>query len=245
MKPILDLNADLGESWYTHQVGDDANLMPLLDSCNIACGFHGGDARTLQQTIELALEHGVAIGAHPSFPDRKNFGRKRLEIPLDTLEALLLYQIGALQAMARANSTNLHHIKPHGALYHYLNDTSEAASALMRVANALEISIVYGPPRGALRAAAAGAGLEFWSEGFADRTYEPSLKLRPRSKPNATINDPRDAAEQVRLLAQEQVVIAGDGSRHPLKVDTVCIHGDHPSALARAKAVRNVLDQLS
>lgn len=241
----LDLNADLGESWYDHHVGDDANLMPLLDSCNIACGFHGGDAYTLQKTVELAIKHQVAVGAHPSFPDRKNFGRKRMDLPLEKLQALLFYQIGALQAIAHAGGTNLHHIKPHGALYHYLNDTPVAAEALVTVAKALKIPRIYGPPQGALRAAAAGTKLEFWGEGFADRTYEPSLKLRQRSLPSSTISKPALAAEQVRLLATEQAVIAGDGSRHSLQVKTVCIHGDHPGALARAKAVRAVLDQLS
>ncbi len=240
----LNLNADLGESWYDQQVGNDSKLMPLLDSCNVACGFHGGDALTMRKTVELALEHGVAVGAHPSFPDRVNFGRKRMELPLDRLEALLLYQVGALQAITSAHDTNLHHIKPHGALYHYLNDTPAAAEALLRVARSLGVDLIYGPPQGALRDAAAGAKVGFWSEGFADRTYTPTLHLRARHLPYATIDDPAAAALQVRRLATEQYIIAEDGSKHPLVVDTVCIHGDHAGALARAQAVRKVLDEL-
>lgn len=240
----LDLNADLGESWYDQKVGDDVHLMPLLDSCNIACGFHGGDALTIKNTITLARKHNVNIGAHPSFPDRKNFGRKRMDIPLDQLAAILLYQVGALQVMVKAQDTKLHHIKPHGALYHHLNDTPAAAEILVRIAKRLHIPRIYGPPEGALRVAAAGAGVDFWAEGFADRTYEPTLKLRPRNQPNATIDDPNTAANQVRLLATEQAVIAGDGSKHHLAVRTVCIHGDHPGALARAQAVRATLEQL-
>lgn len=241
----LNLNADLGESWYGQQVGDDARLMPLLDSCNIACGFHGGDALTLRHTIELALKHKVAIGAHPSFPDRKHFGRKRMELPEDRLEAMLLYQVGALRAMAESHGTNLHHIKPHGALYHYLNDTPAAADALVRVASTLDINLIYGPPTGALRTAAAAAGITFWGEGFADRTYTPTLHLRARHLPNATIEAPAAAARQVRLMATEQCVIAQDGRKHTLSVETVCIHGDHPGAIARARAVRGVLDELA
>ncbi|MEM6771928.1 MAG: 5-oxoprolinase subunit PxpA [Bacteroidota bacterium] len=245
----LNLNADLGESWYDRRVGNDTELMPLLDSCNIACGFHGGDALTMQRTIELALRHNVAIGAHPSFPDRKNFGRQRMELPLAQLKAMLLYQVSALQGMVRASGAELHHIKPHGALYHYLNEYPLGAEALVEVALALGVPRVYGPPEGALRGAVAGAmddtkqgaGLVFWAEGFADRAYEPDLKLRSRSLPGATIDDPKAAAEQVRLLAMEQVVVATDGKRYPLAVDTVCIHGDHAGALSRARAVRAVL----
>lgn len=253
----MNLNADLGESWYDRKVGNDEGLMPLLDSCNIACGFHGGDALTIRHTIELALRHGVAIGAHPSFPDRKNFGRKRLTLSSDRLEALLLYQISALQGMVRSAGTHLHHVKPHGALYHYLNETPEAAQVLFRVTDALQIPLVYGPPRGHLRGAAAGAKAGYWSEGFADRRYElraaqpaagataarsPALHLRPRHLDRATLDEPEDAAEQVRRMVIHQTVRTLDGHDHPLRVQTICIHGDHPGALQRARAVREVLN---
>lgn len=262
----MNLNADLGESWKGQLIGNDAALMPLLDRCNIACGFHGGDALTMQRTIDLALKHKVGIGAHPSFPDRKNFGRKRMNIPLDELEALLLYQVSALSGMVRARGVRLRHIKPHGALYHYLNETPEAAKALANVAGKLGVDTIFGPPGGYLQGAAAGAGLDFMSEGFADRRYElevaqrPSfradasdlytevrgtlkLRLASRNLPNATIDSPAEAAAQVRRLITHREVVATDGKAYPLDVRTVCIHGDHPGAIARATAVRAVLQE--
>lgn len=241
---LLNLNADLGESWYDNIVGNDEQLMPLLDSCNIACGIHGGDALTMKRTIGLALKHNVAIGAHPSFPDRKNFGRVSMELPMEQLEAFLLYQVSALQGMVEAQGGKLHHIKPHGALYHYLNETPEAAGALIRIAKAKDVGLVYGPPTGTLRTAAESAGLNFWPEGFADRRYEPTLHLRSRLKKNASIHDPADAVAQVRLMATEQAVIAIDGNKYPLHVKTVCIHGDHEGALQKAQAIRQFLNEL-
>lgn len=291
------LNADLGESWKHQRIGNDAALMPLLDRCNIACGFHGGDALTMQKTIDLALKHGVGIGAHPSFPDRKNFGRQRMDLPLDELEALLLYQVSALSGMVRANGSRLQHIKPHGALYHYLNEVPEAAEVLVRVAKKLGMNTIFGPPDGYLQGAAAGAGLTFMSEGFADRRYgivtaegtptapgslrdstsdwstklhegntklhgvprqaadksgreapqvreENKLHLLPRSHPSATITSPTAAATQVRRLITQQEVVTVSGQTCPLHVQTVCIHGDHDGAVARARAVRAVLDEI-
>ena len=256
----MDLNADLGESWYGKRVGNDEALMPLLDSCNVACGFHGGDALTMHETVELAIRHGVNIGAHPSFPDRKNFGRRRMNISLPALSAQLIYQIGALQTMVRLRGTALHHVKPHGALYHYLNGEQAAAEMFVGVVKSLGIPLIYGPPEGCLRGAAAGAEIGFWSEGFADRRYEvwrmdfsspfpasqsPTLHLRSRQYDDATLGEPVAAAEQVRKMVAEGKVTATDGQDYALAVSTICIHGDHPGAIARARAVRAVLDELA
>ncbi len=236
------LNADLGESWYTQRVGDDAGLMPYLDACNIACGFHGGDALTLRRTIVLALHHNVPIGAHPSFPDRKNFGRKLMALETDELTALLLYQISGLAGMVRAESGGpLRHIKPHGALYHHANVHPPTARAIVRVMSRLNIPCLFGPPEGELREATLRAGYGFRAEGFADRVYEPTLHLRSRRLPNACIDDPAAAAAQARLLAEEERVIASDGRSYPLAIDTLCIHADHPGAVARLHAVRAAL----
>ncbi|MBC6992807.1 5-oxoprolinase subunit PxpA [Neolewinella lacunae] len=237
----MDLNADLGESWYHQRIGNDEALMPLLDSCNVACGFHGGDALTMQKTIDLALRHGVNIGAHPSYPDRKNFGRRVILMPLEALEALLLYQISALRGMLEVAGGTLHHVKLHGALYHFAGGDAAAAKVVVRVVKSLGIPILYGLPGSALAAEAHAAGLDFWPEGFADRRYDNSLHLRPRDKDDALLEDPAAAAEQVRLLARSQLVRAHNGDFYPLSVKTICLHGDHPGAVARARAVREVL----
>ena len=238
----MNLNADLGESWYDNAIGNDPELMPLLDSCNIACGFHGGDAYTMLKTIELAQEHGVAIGAHPSFADRKNFGRKRLDVDDEVLYAQILYQVSALKGMVESLGDTLHHLKPHGALYHYANEHPAAAQSVAIVAAELEIPIVYGPPSGYLRDFAEEEGLEFWAEGFADRAYEPTLHLRSRNQSGAVLENIEAARTQVQNLLNGQVV-ATDGKTYPLEVQTICIHGDHVGAVERAQAVRRVLNK--
>ncbi|TXF91737.1 LamB/YcsF family protein [Neolewinella aurantiaca] len=237
----MNLNADLGESWYKNTVGNDQELMPLLDSCNIACGFHGGDAYTILKTIELAVEHGVAVGAHPSFADRENFGRKRLEVEDEVLYAQLLYQVGALKSMVESLGEELNHLKPHGALYHYANESPAAAQSIAIVAAELEIPIIYGPPKGYLREFAEAEGLEFWAEGFADRAYEPTLHLRPRNQPGAVLESEEAARTQVQNMLKGHVV-ATDGKSYPLEVQTICIHGDHEGAVERAEAVREILN---
>lgn len=240
----VKLNADLGESWYEKKVGDDDALMPYLDLCNIACGFHGGDTLTIYNTIELAEYHQVAIGAHPSFPDRKNFGRIPMRVD-DRLFSLLLYQVGALNAIVSAvTNKGLHHVKPHGALYHYANQHPAAARAIVRVSSILGIKVVIGPPKGELKNACEAAGLTFMAEGFADRAYEPTLHLRPRQLPNACLERLEDVAAQTSLLAREFKVRATDGKLRELKIDTLCLHGDHPGAGQRAKLVREILNAI-
>ncbi|MFK8161757.1 MAG: 5-oxoprolinase subunit PxpA [Lewinella sp.] len=239
----MNLNADLGESWYQKKVGNDAELMPLLDSCNIACGFHGGDAYTMLKTIELAQEHGVLIGAHPGFADRKNFGRKRLELEDETLYAQLIYQVSALKGMVESYGETLHHLKPHGALYHYANEHPAAAQSVAIVAIQLDIPIIYGPPQGYLRAFTEEEGLEFWAEGFADRAYEPNLNLRSRNLPGAILHDPDLARTQVQRMVERREVVATDGKAYSLDVQTICLHGDHDDSVERARAVRKVLDR--
>ncbi|MCP9237272.1 5-oxoprolinase subunit PxpA [Lewinella sp. JB7] len=242
MRPIL--NADLGESWYDHHVGDDAGVMPHLDACNIACGFHGGDALTILRTIDLAVRHGVAVGAHPSFPDRKNFGRVAQTLAPDALYAMLLYQISAVAGMVRTlTGARLHHVKAHGALYHYVDREADAARTLVRVVSELDVPILFGPPGGALAEAARAHRIDYFAEGFVDRRYEPSLLLRARTEADACIADVAEACEQARLLTTGQVR-ATDGKLYPLAVRTLCIHGDHTGAATRARAVRETLEAI-
>lgn len=237
------LNADLGESWYDRRVGSDEALMPYLDLCNLACGFHGGDALTIYRTIELAHQHGVKIGAHPSFPDRKNFGRQPMILDTNRLYALLLYQVSALQGMVMSETgSQLSHVKPHGALYHFASEDPTAAEIVVRVTQQLGIPYLIGPPAGALRDAADQEKLNYLAEGFADRAYQPSLHLRPRTYDDACLAEIEKAVAQTRLLSEGKVR-AVDGKLYDLKVDTLCIHGDHAGAAERARAVRAVLDE--
>lgn len=239
------LNADLGESWYDNHAGNDQALMPYLDLCNVACGFHGGDALTIYRTIELAGRYGVKIGAHPSFPDRKNFGRQAMQLDTTRLHALLLYQVSALQGMVMSmTGSGLSHLKPHGALYHFANGHPEAAYAVASVATQLDIPHLIGPPTGALRDAADREKLSYWAEGFADRAYQPTLHLRPRTYADACLDKVEDAVAQTELLAAGKVR-AVDGKMYAIKVDTLCVHGDHAGAAERARAVRAVLDRLT
>ena len=238
----MDLNADLGESWYGHKIGNDALIMPYLDSCNIACGFHGGDALTMRTTIDLARQHGVNIGAHPSYPDREHFGRKRMTLPPGLLEALLLYQVSALRGMVEAAGSRLTHIKVHGALYHDAAFGQDAAPA-KAIANVARLSgnlVVYGPEASHLQREAEEAGLEFWAEGFADRAYRSYNQLVPRKDPGAVLGDLNTCARQALSLAGGAVTLT-DGETARVNVKTICIHGDHRGAADRARAIRNAL----
>ena len=237
----MELNADVGESWYENRIGDDASLMPYLDACNIACGMHAGDALTIQATIDLALHHGVAIGAHPGYPDRRNFGRQAMELDPARLEALLCYQIGGLLAMVDRSGGRLHHVKPHGALYHRANADPAVAVLVARVTADLGIPMLYGPPRGEMRRAAAACDLLFYAEGFADRRYAADLTLLSRHLPAACLDEVGEVLDQVSDLGQGSVRTV-DGRLQALEIDTLCIHGDHAGAVERAAAVREYLD---
>ncbi len=234
------LNADLGESWYVRTVGDDAGLMPYLDQCNIACGFHGGDALTIQRTVRLALKHDVAIGAHPSFPDRRNFGRERMELPAERLFALLVYQVSGLMGLVQDLGGTLAHLKPHGALYHAADSEGEIARVICEATSRLEIPSLIGPPGGLLERMVTDYPVTYLREGFADRVYEPPLHLRSRKKEHACLEDAEEVAEQVNLLLRGQVK-SSDGVSRELRVDTLCLHGDHPGAAERARRVRELI----
>ena len=238
----MDLNADLGESWYGHKIGNDALIMPFLDSCNVACGFHGGDALTMRDTIALAQRHGVDIGAHPSYPDREHFGRRRMSLPPDRLEALLLYQVSALRGMVKAAGARLTHVKAHGALYHdaAFGRDPALAESIINVARLSGELRVYGPEGSHLQRAAEAAGLDFWAEGFADRAYRAYNQLAPRKDPGAVLSDSNTCARQARSLAGGTVTLdSGETAR--VNIQTICLHGDHRGAAERARAIHNAL----
>ena len=228
----IDLNADVGEGM------DDAALLPFVTSANVACGMHAGDASVMDATVSLALSRGVRVGAHPGFPDREHFGRKSVEASASAVENLVLYQIAALDGFVRSRGGTLTHVKPHGALYHGGAEFPDVARAIVEGVRRLRPSLVLiGAAGSMLIEAAREAGLAVAEEAVADRRYRPDGSLVPRGEPRALITDPDEAAEQAVLLARDHVVAAADGSRVPLRADTLCLHGDTPGAAAIARRI--------
>jgi len=243
-RAAVDLNADLGESFGRWVLGDDAALLPLLSSANVACGFHAGDPLTLRRTCEGAAEHGVAVGAQVGYRDLAGFGRRFLDASPDELAADVLYQLGALDGMARAAGTRVTYLKPHGALYHATVDDEGQATAVVEAVRAYDASLpVLGLPGSRLLAVAADAGLRAVPEAFADRAYTPQGRLVDRRRPGAVLSDPDVVAARVVRLALDGEVEAVDGSVVAVGAASVCVHGDSPGAVAMARAVRAGLER--
>ncbi|QGW84078.1 5-oxoprolinase subunit PxpA [Variovorax paradoxus] len=235
----IDLNADLGEG-----AGSDEALLGLVSSANIACGWHAGDAKTMRQCVRWAIEHGVAIGAHPSFPDRENFGRSTMHLPADEIVANVLYQVGALAAIVKAEGGKLSHVKPHGQLYNQAVKEPELADALCEAVRRFDPSLrFFGLAGSGMIDAARRAGLTPVEEVFADRGYMPDGSLVPRSQPGALIEDEEQSLAQTLSLVRDRKVTAIDGSTVPVNAQTVCLHGDGAHALAFARRIRDRLQQ--
>lgn len=233
----IDLNSDLGEG-----AGADESIMPHVTSANIACGAHAGDLATMRRTVKLALEHGVAIGAHPGYRDPANFGRVRLDLPRAALFSDLVAQIEALQAVADEAGARVTHVKAHGALYNGGERDPEIAGVIVDAVRTVGADhVLFAPPGSAMETAARAVGLRVAREGFADRAYEPDGTLRSRRLPASVHADPAVAAAQAVSLARDGGVRASDGSFLRLEVDTICVHGDTPNAAAIARAVRDAL----
>ena len=238
----IDLNADVGESLGPWPMGADAALIGLVTSVNVACGFHAGDPLTILRTVRLALAAGVAIGAHPGYPDLVGFGRRDMALTADELEAAVLYQVAALAGIVRAEGGRLAHVKPHGALYNHAAIDPTTAESIARAVARLDPELrLVGPPGSALIAAGIATGLACLSEGFADRAYEADGSLRSRRLPGALLQDPAVAAAQAVRIATEGRTTTSDGTTIELAVATLCIHGDTPGAAAIATAVREAL----
>lgn len=233
----VDLNADLGEG-----APDDDALLALVTSANIACGWHAGDAPLMQATVRAALARGVAIGAHPSYPDRDNFGRGEMQRSPDDVRADVVYQVGALAALVRAAGGRLHHVKPHGALYNQAAREPALADAIACAVRAVDPGLaLYGLAGSELLRAAERAGLRAVAEVFADRGYQADGSLVPRSQPGALIHDTGEAVARTLRMVREGVVQAVSGETVPLQAQTVCLHGDGPHALAFARALHSAL----
>jgi 5-oxoprolinase (ATP-hydrolysing) subunit A len=240
----VDLNADIGESFGIYKSGHDELLLEVITSASIACGFHAGDPTVMRRTVALAAKAGVAIGAHPGFPDLAGFGRREISAQPQEITDLVLYQIGALSAAAKAEGVSLQHVKPHGALYNMSVRREDVAEAIARaVASFDETLILMGLPGSALLAAGSRLRLRVAAEGFADRSYEPDGSLTCRSVAGAVITDPVAAAERAVRMIKDKKVIARDGSPFSCVVETICVHGDTPGAVDMAVSVRRALEQ--
>ena len=238
----VDLNADVGESFGPWVMGQDPVLFPHITSANVACGFHAGDPGVMRATVALAREHGVAVGAHPGFPDLSGFGRRDMRLSPRDVEDLVVYQIGALAAVAAAQGIRLQHIKAHGALYNMAVTEFALAEAIARATAAVDRSLVLlGLPGSQLLHAGERAGLRTASEVFGDRAYCPDGTLVPRTQPGAVIHDGDVVVQRVVAMVREQSVTAQDGTRVSLRVDTICLHGDTPGAAQLAARVRAAL----
>lgn len=228
----IDLNCDLGESFGAYTIGMDAEILPYVTSANIACGFHAGDPLVMKRSVELCVENGVKIGAHPGLPDLQGFGRRKMAISPKEAEADVAYQIGALQGFCIAAGTRLHHVKPHGALYNMAAKDYDLALAIATaVKNVAPDAVLLALSGSEMIRAAEAVGIRAASEVFADRGYQPDGTLVPRGTPGAMITDENEAIARVLQMAQEGTVVANDGSTVPLKADSVCVHGDGPKAL--------------
>ena len=235
----VDINADLGEG-----AGHDEQLLQLVTSASIACGLHAGNAHTMRATLLAAKERGVAVGAHPSFDDRENFGRREMAVHWDELVALVAYQLGAFAAVAKSLGMRPQHVKPHGALYNMAARDEEIADAIVQAVRLVDPTlIVFAPSASALSRAAEACELEVAREVFADRNYMRDGSLVPRDHPQALLHDAEAAANRVFGMLRDGRVQAIDGSEVNVQADTICVHGDTPHAVEFALALRTCLAQ--
>lgn len=239
----IDLNSDLGESFGPWPMGQDAALMDSISSANVACGFHAGDPGTMRATVQLAREKGVAVGAHPGFPDLVGFGRREMKASAAEVEDFVLYQVSALAGIAAAQGVRLQHVKAHGALYNMACKDRALADAIAKAVAAFDRGLIlFGLPNSELLRAGQAAGLNVAAEVFADRAYDPDGSLTARSKPGSVIHDTQQVVERAVIMVRDKKVVAIDGSTIALQADTICLHGDTPGAADHARAVRKGLE---
>ena len=242
----IDLNADMGESFGAWTMGDDTALMPWVTSANVACGFHAGDPGTIATTVALAMKHNVAIGAHPGFADLQGFGRRTLQVTEEQVYQMTLYQAGAVRAFAEAAGGRLHHLKAHGALYNMAARDEALSRGLARAVKALGDGVqMYVLAGSVMETVARDAGLSVRCEVFADRRYMPDGTLAPRTRADALITDQSESVAQVLRMVCDGRLVAVDGTAVKVQADTVCIHGDKPTAVPFVQALRQALASVS
>ena len=239
----IDLNSDLGESFGAWRMGDDAAMLDIVTSANVACGFHAGDPAGILQTLKAAAEKNVTIGAHVSYPDKVGFGRRNMDVASDELTADVIYQIGALQALAKAAGTSVRYVKPHGALYNTIAHDRRQAMAVIEAIRAIDPALVLVALAGSpLIELARSEGLQCVAEAFADRAYTPKGTLVSRREPGAVLHDPVLVAQRMLRLVQSGSIEAIDGSLVRIEADSICVHGDSPAAVEMARELRRVLE---
>ena len=238
----ININCDLGEKSKHHSNKYDPDLLEIINSANVACGYHAGDKETMSQVIKISKKNGVSIGAHPSFNDPENFGRERMNLSSSEIKKLIVDQYDILQKIASENEENVSHIKPHGALNNMACEDIELATTLAKTIKDINKDLIYLVPTGSkMQQAAKKLGMKFACEIFADRNYEDDGNLVSRKKPHALIIDPQQAKKHVLKMVQTQSLNCHSGKQIPCEIDSVCIHGDNESSLATAKSIKNNL----
>ena len=228
----IDLNCDMGESHEDKSVEHEKDIFPYITSCNIACGFHAGDPLHIKKTIALAIQHNVQIGAHPSYPDRANFGRKAMNLSADELQACIEYQVGALKALVQAQNSKLKYVKPHGALYNKMAVNKDEATAVIKAIQSIDPSLaLMGLAGSDLESWAKKFGIRFIAEAFMDRSYQSNGQLTPRSEEGAVLHEAKDYLNQTLSIIQKGEITAKSGELISLKAQSLCVHGDNPSAI--------------
>ncbi|MDR1835779.1 MAG: LamB/YcsF family protein [Fusobacteriaceae bacterium] len=240
----IDLNSDLGESFGAWKMGMDAEVLPSVTSANVACGWHGGDPLVMEKTVDLALKNGVAIGAHPSFPDLLGFGRRNMSVSHPELKAYVKYQIGALWAFVKAKGASLQHVKAHGAMYNQAATDYFFAMALAEAIREVDDKLIFvGLSGSRMIQAGLDAGIQVRSEVFADRTYQDDGTLTPRNLPGAVIHDAGTVIGRVIRLVKEGKIESINGKDIGIRADTICVHGDNPEAVVLARSIRAALER--
>ncbi len=243
MAKLINLNADMGEGFGAYDIGDDAGILKVISSASIACGFHAGDPVTMQRVVTQAAADGVSIGAHPGFNDLWGFGRRRIDMNPRELEYMVAYQIGALQGMACYAAAKVTHLKPHGSLNNMAAEDIELALAIGRAMKTIDRDMIYVALAGSqMEKAARELGLPLAREGFCDRLYDDDGNLTSRKVPGAVLHDPDEIRDRVVKMVINDEIVSRHGKRLKVRLDTLCVHGDEPSAVLAAKAVRHGLE---
>ncbi len=239
----INLNSDIGEGFGVYDIGNDNEMLKIVNSANIACGFHAGDPNVMDRVVKESIRNGVSIGAHPGFNDLWGFGRRQIYMPPKEIEAAVAYQIGSLQAICAINNTRVTHVKPHGALNNMSSVEPEIAAAIAGGINSVDSNLILVAVSGSfLFSAGHSLGLTVAAEAYADRSYEDDGNMTSRKYEHAMIRDPEKAADQVRNIVIDGYIVANSGKKIPVKADTICIHGDEPTGPAVAQAVRKMLE---